>query len=70
MENKPNYQQAFNEIQEILEKIEKGNISIDELSEKVKRAAELMEICKHKLYSTEEDVQKILDKMNEKGDET
>ena len=33
---------------------------IDELSEKVKRAAQLIKICKSKLSTTEEDVNKIL----------
>lgn len=60
------YQQAYSEIQIILEEIENGNISIDELSEKVKRASELIGICKSKLRSTEEDVQNILDEMKEK----
>jgi len=63
-----NYQEAFDEIQEILEEIEGGNISIDELSEKVKRASTLMDICRRKLKSTEDDVQQILEKMNQQED--
>lgn len=41
--------------------IEQGDISVDELSVKVKRAAELIKICKSKLTSTEEDVNKIFE---------
>lgn len=55
-----NYTKAFNELQEIVHEIENGDISVDVLSKKVKRAAELIKICKAKLTSTEEDVSKIL----------
>jgi exodeoxyribonuclease VII small subunit len=40
--------------------MESGQINVDELSLKVKRAAELIKICKVKLHDTESDVQKIL----------
>lgn len=55
-----NYSDAFAELQKIVTEIEEGEISVDELSEKVKRAAFLIRICKTKLSSTEEDVNKIL----------
>jgi exodeoxyribonuclease VII small subunit len=55
-----NYTKAFDELQEIVHEIENGEISVDVLSKKVKRAAELIKICKSKLTSTEEDVTKIL----------
>jgi exodeoxyribonuclease VII small subunit len=54
------YTAAFEELQQIVSEIEQGEISVDELSEKVKRAAELIKICKAKLTETEEDVSKIL----------
>jgi len=60
MKDKPNYTEAFEELQEIVSEIEEGEISVDELSEKIKRAAQLIKICKAKLTSTEEDVSKIL----------
>ena len=56
----PSYTEAFVELQQIVAEIEDGQISVDELSEKVKRAAVLIKICKLKLSSTEEDVGKIL----------
>ena len=55
-----NYTEAFEELQTIVADIEEGEISVDELSLKVKRAAELIKLCKHKLTSTEEDVTQIL----------
>lgn len=60
MTDQPNYTEAFDELQRIVSEIEEGQISVDELSEKVKRAALLINICKAKLTSTEEDVNKIL----------
>ena len=60
MSKQINYSEAFDELQVIVSDIEQGEISVDELSEKVKRAAELIKICKSKLTSTEEDVNKIL----------
>lgn len=61
MMNKDNkYTDAFEELQHIVTEIEQGEISVDELSEKVKRAAALIKICKTKLTTTEEDVNQIL----------
>ena len=60
MADQLNYSDAFAELQKIVSEIEDGEISVDELSEKVKRATELIKICKTKLTTTEEDVNKIL----------
>jgi exodeoxyribonuclease VII small subunit len=60
MSDKIKYTEAFEELQTIVSEIEQGEISVDELAEKVKRAAFLIKICKTKLTSTEEDVNKIL----------
>ena len=60
MSDQPNYTDAFDELQKIVSEIEDGHISVDELSDKVKRAAVLINICKAKLSSTEEDVNRIL----------
>ena len=66
MEKKETYQAAFEELEVIVNEIEGGEISVDELSEKVKRAAKLIKICKNKLTSTEEDVNEILKELQEK----
>ncbi len=65
MDTAPNYTEAFDELQLIVSEIESGEISVDELSEKVKRAAVLIKICKEKLVSTEEDVVGILKGLEE-----
>ncbi|WP_026899434.1 exodeoxyribonuclease VII small subunit [Daejeonella oryzae] len=64
MSDTPNYTEAFEELQTIVLEIEQGEISVDELSEKVKRAALLIKICKTKLSTTEEDVNKILKELD------
>ena len=60
MSEQINYTDAFLELQEIVSEIEQGEISVDELSKKVKKAALLINICKSKLATTEEDVNQIL----------
>ncbi len=60
MEDITNYASAFAELQAIVTEIEQGEISVDELAHKVKRAANLIKFCKAKLTTTEEDVSAIL----------
>lgn len=60
MNEELNYEEAFEELQTIVSEIEEGEISVDELSTKVKRAAQLIKTCNLKLSSTEEDVNQIL----------
>ena len=58
------YQEAFEELQLIVREIEDGDISIDQLSEKVKRAALLISICRKKLNETEADVTQVLNELD------
>ncbi len=58
------YTEAFEELKKIVEEMENSEITIDLLDSKIKRAAELLKICKDKLYNTEQNVQKILDEIN------
>lgn len=60
-----NYSEAFEELQTIVLEIERGEISVDELAVKVKRAAELIRFCKKKLTTTEDDVNAILKDLEE-----
>ncbi len=63
MSDKLTYQSAFEELQQIVSDLEEGEVNVDELSEKVKRATLLITICKSKLSETEEDVNKILEEL-------
>jgi len=65
MAKKQTYESALNELQNIILEIENDEIGIDQLSVKVKRAAELLKFCQQKLRTTEEDVNKILNQFEE-----
>ncbi len=53
---KESYQSAMLELQEIVTQIEANAISIDELSEQMKRAASLITFCQNKLRATEGEI--------------
>ena len=55
------YKAAVEEIEDILEKIEEGQLDVDELTTNVKRVTDLLKICKSKLQRTENEVNKILE---------
>jgi len=57
------YDEAIAELEQIVKEMEFGEISVDELSIKIKRSAFLIDFCKKKLKSTEEDVESILKEM-------
>ncbi len=63
MSNNQTYQQAIEELEAIVNEIENDDISVDELSEKVKRASQLIVLCKTKLTKTEQEVSKVLEEM-------
>ena len=65
MENEIKYTEAFEELQEIVTAMEDSKISIDELDIKIKRASELLKICKDKLFKTEKNVKKIISEIND-----
>ncbi len=58
-----NYTDAHRELQEIVSEMENSEISIDDLDTKIKRASELLKICKDKLFKTEKNVQDILEEI-------
>ena len=68
MSKEQTYSDAFAELQQRVADIEDGEISVDELSQKVKRASELIAVCKKKLTSTEEDVNQILKELESENE--
>ena len=64
------YNEALEELKTLVSHIERGDISVDALSEKVKRATELLKICQAKLSQTEEDVSAILKELEKKENGT
>lgn len=63
MNKELSYTEAHRELQEIVAEMENAEVSIDELNLKIKRAAELLKICKDKLFKTEKNVQEALEEI-------
>ncbi|MBQ0023898.1 MAG: exodeoxyribonuclease VII small subunit [Prevotellaceae bacterium] len=61
MEKELTYEQAMKRLQEIVEKIERGEMDIDSLATNLKEAKDLVAFCKDKLTKVEADVKKCLD---------
>lgn len=59
------YTEAFEELKKLVSELDQGNVSVDDLSIKVKRASFLIKICKEKLHATEEDVNAILNELDD-----
>ncbi|MEL6346497.1 MAG: exodeoxyribonuclease VII small subunit [Myxococcota bacterium] len=55
------YRDALHELREILEGIEREEVDLDELSEKVERAASLIRTCRERIERTELRVQRVLE---------
>ena len=54
------YGEAVEEIESILESIDRDEVDVDELSEKVERAVQLLGQCRDKLRVTDARVQEVL----------
>lgn len=60
MKQELKYETAFAELQAIVHKMENDELDVDELSEQLKRAKQLIRLCKEKLTKTDEEIKKIL----------
>ena len=54
------YNEAIHEVETILEKLNNEELDVDKLAEEVKRAAELIGLCKEKLRKAEDEVAKVI----------
>lgn len=54
------YEKAVCELEEIVDKMERDELDIDQLSEQLKRAKVLVKLCKNKLTKTDEEIKKLL----------
>lgn len=57
------YNEAVEKLHTIVDEIEKGDLDIDLLSEKVREATRLIKLCKEKLYKVDEEVKKALEEL-------
>lgn len=54
------YEEALKKIEGLVELLENKEVSIEELTGKVKNGKELIEYCREKLNRTEEEINKII----------
>jgi exodeoxyribonuclease VII small subunit len=55
------YEEALQRLKEIVGSLERKEVKIDVLSDTVLEAKSLVEFCRKKLDSTEEDIKRIID---------
>ena len=56
MPKKVSYSDAKEQLDQIINELENDQITIDDLTEKVKKAKQLIELCKQKLRKTQEEL--------------
>lgn len=62
---KRTYTEAVAELEQILSELENNSdVNMDVISEKVKRAAILMEFCKKQLHELDEELEKMLEQLD------
>ncbi|HCN54409.1 MAG: exodeoxyribonuclease VII small subunit [Prevotella sp.] len=55
------YEEAMRQLESIVNKMENGDLDIDEMGEQLKKAQQLVKLLKAKLIKTDQEIQKILD---------
>ena len=59
-----NYEEAYEELQTIMQELQDDEISVDALADKVKRASELIKFCNQKLRNTESQISDIIKELD------
>ncbi len=54
------YEEAMHQLQEIVRKMENDELDIDQMAEQLKRAQELIRLCRDKLTKTDEEIRNLL----------
>jgi exodeoxyribonuclease VII small subunit len=67
----PGFSEAMAELEAILERIESEEVDVDRLAEELRRAAELLEICRGKIRRADVEVTQIVQALeaDDDGDE-
>jgi exodeoxyribonuclease VII small subunit len=63
----PSFRQAMTELEGILGRIEGEEIDIDQLAEELRRAAQLLDLCRGKIRKAEVEVTQIVQSLEESG---
>ena len=54
------YESALKQLEETVEKMERGEMNLDAMGKEIKKAQELIKVCKDKLTKTEEEINAII----------
>ena len=54
------YEEAMAQLESIVRRMEMGEMDLDSLTEELKKAQKLMEMCKNKLTKTDGEIKKML----------
>ncbi|MBR4924935.1 MAG: exodeoxyribonuclease VII small subunit [Prevotella sp.] len=54
------YEEALAELEQIVSKMENNEVGIDEMITQLKRAQELIKLCRDRLTKTDEEIKKML----------
>lgn len=68
----PRYAEMMQELERILEQLESDTIDVDELSARVKRASELIRLCRQRLVDSQTEIEQVvadLDALEGDGEE-
>jgi exodeoxyribonuclease VII small subunit len=68
-EQPPSFREAMDELEGILERIEGEEIDIDRLAEELRRAAQLLDLCRGKIRKAEVEVTQIVQTLEEREKE-
>lgn len=60
MAKETKYEMAISQLEEIVERLENNQLGIDEMTAQLKKAQQLIMLCKDRLTKTDEEIQKIL----------
>ncbi len=61
MATETKYETAIRQLEDIVEKLENNELDIDEMSKHLKKAQQLIKLCKDRLTKTDEEIQKLLE---------
>ena len=61
------YEEAIGQLEKIVRQMENNELDVDQLSEQLKKAQQLIQFCRDKLTKTDEEIRQILEEGREKA---
>lgn len=62
------FSDALAELESILERIDSEEVDVDRLAAELRRAAELLELCREKIHAADLEVTQIVQRLEEAGE--